>query len=78
MERLIVEYLANALWQIPLLAAGVGALLWALGSDVQTRHRVWLAVLAVAVLMPLRGMDFPSNAAPAPAVSTEVGSWTAA
>lgn len=57
MERIIVEYLANAVWQIPLLAAGVGALLWALGSDVQTRHRVWLAVLAVAVLMPLRGME---------------------
>jgi beta-lactamase regulating signal transducer with metallopeptidase domain len=77
MERLIVEYLANAFWQIPLLAAGVGALLWALGSDVQTRHRVWLAVLAVALLMPLRGMEFPTSA-PAPAISTEVGSWTAA
>ncbi|HMA52774.1 MAG TPA: M56 family metallopeptidase [Magnetospirillaceae bacterium] len=57
MDRIIVEYLANALWQIPLLAAGVAALLWALGSDVQTRHRVWLGVLAVAVLMPLRGME---------------------
>lgn len=57
MDRLVVEYLANALWQIPLLVAGVGALLWALGSDVQTRHRVWLGVLAVAVLMPLRGME---------------------
>jgi beta-lactamase regulating signal transducer with metallopeptidase domain len=77
MERIIVEYLANAFWQIPLLAVGVGALLWALGADVQTRHRVWLAVLAVALLMPLRGMEF-SVSAPAPAVSTEVHSWTAA
>jgi len=57
MERIVVEYLANAVWQIPLLAAGVSALLWALGSDVQTRHRAWLAVLVVAVLMPLRGMN---------------------
>ena len=57
MERIVVEYLANALWQIPLLVAGVAALLGALGSDVQTRHRVWIGVLAVAVLMPLRGME---------------------
>lgn len=57
MDRIVVEYLANAVWQIPLLVAGVGALLWALGSDVRTRHRVWLGVLAVAVLMPLRGME---------------------
>lgn len=57
MDRIVVEYLANALWQIPLVVAGVGALLWALGSDVRTRHHVWLGVLAVAVLMPLRGME---------------------
>lgn len=57
MDRIVVEYLANALWQIPLLVAGVGALLWALGSDVRTRHHIWLGVLAVAVLMPLRGME---------------------
>ena len=63
MECAIVEYLANAFWQVPLLVAGVAALLWALGSDVQTRHRVWLAVLAVALLMPLRGMDFGSEPA---------------
>src|SRR5579863_8298319 len=58
MECAIVEYLANAFWQVPLLVAGVAALLWALGADVQTRHRVWLAVLAVALLLPLRGMEF--------------------
>jgi len=57
MERIVVEYLANAVWQIPLLAAGVGALLWALDSDLQTRHRAWLAVLVVAVLIPFRGME---------------------
>lgn len=57
MEPAIVEYLANALWQVPLLVAAVAALLWALGSDVRTRHRVWLVVLAVSLLLPLRGME---------------------
>jgi beta-lactamase regulating signal transducer with metallopeptidase domain len=57
MDRAIVEYLANALWQVPLLVSAVAALLWALGSDVRTRHRVWLAVLAAALLLPLRGME---------------------
>ncbi len=63
MECAIVEYLANAFWQVPLLVAGVAALLWALGADVRTRHRVWLAVLAAALLMPLRGMDFGAEPA---------------
>jgi len=66
MDRAVVEYLANAFWQVPLLVAGVAALLWALGADVRTRHRAWLAVLAVAVLMPLRGMDHSPSAAPGP------------
>jgi beta-lactamase regulating signal transducer with metallopeptidase domain len=80
MECAIVEYLANALWQVPLLVAGVGALLWALGSDVRTRHRVWLAVLAVSLLLPLRGMETGNPAtdriiriAPAAAPAPSVG-----
>jgi beta-lactamase regulating signal transducer with metallopeptidase domain len=57
MDRAIVEYLANALWQVPLLVGAVAAVLWAWGADVRTRHRVWLAVLAAAMLLPLRGME---------------------
>jgi len=84
MERAIVEYLANALWQVPVLVAAVAALLWALGSDVRTRHRAWLAVLAVSLLLPLRGMEngvFPAEpiirtapaAAPAPSMAAPHG-----
>ena len=84
MERAVVEYLANALWQVPLLVAGVAALLWALGSDVRTRHHVWLAVLAVSLLLPLRGMEAGNSptdriirvapaAAPAPSVGAPHG-----
>ena len=74
MDRAVVEYLANAFWQVPLLVAGVAGLLWALGADVRTRHRVWLAVLAIAVLLPLRGMEpkHHAQAAPAVIVSQEV------
>ena len=78
MDRAVVEYLANAFWQVPLLVAGVAALLWALGADVRTRHRAWLAVLAVAVLLPLRGMEIAHPVKPAFAVSPEVSPWTAA
>lgn len=66
MDRAVVEYLANAFWQVPLLVAGIAALLWALGAGVRARHRAWLAVLAVALVLPLRGMDFSSEPAPAP------------
>ncbi len=84
MERAVVEYLANALWQAPLLVAAVAALLWALGADVRTRHRVWLAVLVVAMLLPVRGMDHGAAprarivtmspaAAPAPSIGAPHG-----
>lgn len=56
MERMVVEYLANAFWQLPVLALGAWLLLrmWRPGPAAQ--HRVWLAVLALGLLLPLRGM----------------------
>lgn len=72
MDRLIVEYLANALWQVPLLVGAVAALLWAMGADVRRRHQAWLAVLAIAVLLPLRGMQLPEISAPMPALSHDM------
>jgi beta-lactamase regulating signal transducer with metallopeptidase domain len=48
----LVEYVANSVWQVPLLAAGA----WLLVRMVKPRpimhHRVWLAVLAMAVILP--------------------------
>jgi len=58
MEKALVEYLANALWQVPVIVAGASMLLWAVGADLRTRHRVWLAALALALLLPLRGMSW--------------------
>ena len=56
MERAMLEYLANALWQLPVLAAGAWALLWLMKPDPRTQYRVWLAVLGIAVLLPAWGI----------------------
>jgi beta-lactamase regulating signal transducer with metallopeptidase domain len=55
MERAIVDYLANAIWQVPLLVAAASLLLWTIGAGARIRHLVWLAVLLLALLLPLRG-----------------------
>jgi beta-lactamase regulating signal transducer with metallopeptidase domain len=56
MERAMLEYLANALWQLPVLAAGAWALLWLMKPSPQTQYRVWLGVLGFAVLLPAWGI----------------------
>ncbi|HEX4576366.1 MAG TPA: M56 family metallopeptidase [Edaphobacter sp.] len=56
MERAMLEYLANALWQLPVLAAGAWALLWLMKPAPQTQYRVWLAVLGLAVVLPACGI----------------------
>jgi beta-lactamase regulating signal transducer with metallopeptidase domain len=56
MERAMLEYLANALWQLPVLAAGAWALLWLMKPGPQIQYRVWLAVLGFAVLLPAWGI----------------------
>jgi beta-lactamase regulating signal transducer with metallopeptidase domain len=73
MERVVVEYLANALWQVPALALGAWVLLrmWRPGPAAQ--HRVWLAVLVLGLLLPLRGgvqVNPESGFAVAPATLT--------
>jgi beta-lactamase regulating signal transducer with metallopeptidase domain/polyhydroxyalkanoate synthesis regulator phasin len=56
MERALIEYAINALWQVPLLAGSAWLLLWMIKPAPVTQHRVWLAILALAVLLPLHGM----------------------
>jgi beta-lactamase regulating signal transducer with metallopeptidase domain len=56
MERAILEYLANALWQLPVLAAGAWVLLWLMKPGPQTQYRVWLTVLGLAVILPAWGI----------------------
>ena len=56
MEHALIEYLFNALWQVPLFAGGGWLFLRIVKPGPKTQHHVWLAVLALAVLSPLRGM----------------------
>jgi beta-lactamase regulating signal transducer with metallopeptidase domain/stalled ribosome alternative rescue factor ArfA len=54
-EQHLIEYLANGFWQLPLLAAGAWLLLRIVKPEPAVQHRVWVAVLVMAVLLPLRG-----------------------
>jgi BlaR1 peptidase M56 len=55
-ERAAIEYLANAVWQLPVLAAGAWLLVQGFRPGVLAQHRVWLAVLGLAVVLPVIGM----------------------
>ena len=56
MERALIEYAINALWQVPLLAGSAWLLLRIVRPAPLTQHRIWLAVLGLALLLPLHGM----------------------
>jgi hypothetical protein len=56
MERVLLEYLANALWQLPVLATGAWILLRLVKPGPRTQYRVWLAVLGLAVVLPVCGL----------------------
>ncbi|MGH9587809.1 MAG: M56 family metallopeptidase [Acidobacteriaceae bacterium] len=71
MERMAIEYLANAFWQLPVLALGAWLLLKMCKPGPAAQHRVWLAVLALGLLLPLRGV-IPS------ATANASGIWNAA
>ena len=60
-ERGLMEYIANAVWQIPLLAGGAWILLWMARPRPQVQHGVWLAVLGLAALLPVYGMSAASG-----------------
>ena len=56
MEQILIDYLANATWQIPLLAGGAWLFIRLGKFGPRTQHCIWLAVLALAVGLPLRGV----------------------
>ena len=60
-ERGLMEYIANAVWQIPLLAGGAWILLWMARPRPQVQHGVWLVVLGLAALLPVHGMSAASG-----------------
>jgi beta-lactamase regulating signal transducer with metallopeptidase domain len=56
MERALAEYVVNALWQLPVLAAGAWLFVRLARPSPRMQHGIWLAVLALAVLLPGRGL----------------------
>ena len=56
MEQILMEYIVNAAWQIPLLTAAAWLFLRLGKFGPQTQHCIWLAVLVLAVGLPLRGV----------------------
>jgi beta-lactamase regulating signal transducer with metallopeptidase domain len=55
MERALIEYAVNALWQLPVLAAGTWLLVRMVRPGAAVQHRIWLGVLALALVLPLHG-----------------------
>jgi hypothetical protein len=55
-ERALAEYVVNALWQLPVLAAGAWLFIRLARPSPGMQHGIWLAVLALAVLLPGRGL----------------------
>jgi beta-lactamase regulating signal transducer with metallopeptidase domain len=78
MQRALIEYIVNALWQIPLLAGAAWLLLRAIKPGPRTQHRVWLAVLGLAVLLPIEGMGRISTFTTAPQPAAVVARESAA
>jgi beta-lactamase regulating signal transducer with metallopeptidase domain len=56
MEQALAEYVVNALWQLPVLAAGAWLFVRLARPSPGVQHGIWLAVLALAVLLPGRGL----------------------
>ncbi len=57
MEQALAEYVVNALWQLPVLAAGAWLFVRLARPSPGMQHGIWLAVLALAVLLPGRGLQ---------------------
>ncbi len=55
-EQAILEYAANSIWQIPMLAGMAWLVLRLCRPSARAQHRLWLTTLALAVILPLRGM----------------------
>jgi beta-lactamase regulating signal transducer with metallopeptidase domain len=53
MEKFLVEYIVNSIWQVPLLAVGAWLTLRTVRASPTVQHRIWLGVLTLMLTMPL-------------------------
>ncbi|MGC1870839.1 MAG: M56 family metallopeptidase, partial [Acidobacteriaceae bacterium] len=63
MEQILIDYLTNAAWQIPLLAGGAWLFIRIGKLGPRTQHCIWLVALALAIGLPLRGVRSATPAA---------------
>ena len=69
MRELLVAYLLNAAWQIPLAAVGAPLVCRFAGLTPKARNRVWLGFLLAATLLPAFAFKAPASAAAAAAAT---------
>jgi beta-lactamase regulating signal transducer with metallopeptidase domain len=53
MERAVLEYVANSIWQVPLLALTTWLAIRAGRPEPRAQYRMWVGTLALAVVLPL-------------------------
>jgi TonB family protein len=60
LSRLILTFVLNAVWQIPLLAGGAALGVWLLRRwPAQFHYRVWVSALVLSVLLPMWSLREP-------------------
>ena len=62
MDQALTQYALNAAWQLPVLAAGGWLLIRMAKPGPVAQHRIWVAVLALAVVLPAVGLLTPAAA----------------
>ncbi len=68
-DRYLLTFLVNALWQSPLVAAVAALACRAMrNSPAQHRHLVWVAALAAQLLLPLASLQAPHRDVPVLAI----------
>lgn len=78
MEQFLLQYLANSIWQAPLLAAGAWFTLRTVRPSPLLQHRTWVGALALMIAMPLLTLRAGTSTPPAPGLAPSTMSVEAA
>ncbi|HXV00548.1 MAG TPA: M56 family metallopeptidase [Caulobacteraceae bacterium] len=78
MPHALIDYLVNAVWQVPLVAIGAAILVRIGGFGPRIQHAIWLGALGLAVSLPLLPALAPLLAAPAAPADLSPGELAAA
>src|SRR4030095_1746920 len=80
-SELLLTFLLNAIWQIPLIASAAAVGAWLLNqSSAKYRHWVWVAALLLSLLVPsiaTSRLGLNNEAASVARENIPIGQWTA-